>query len=89
MDQPSYSSNQRVYSSPEELRSFISSQIWNDLSADIQTWIVDIQEQLEVVEDTSILRRLQGNIEACRRFLDLPRVLLEHAELENVTRSRR
>ena len=79
----------RINSSPEELQRFISSAIWNDLCADINLWLIDISEQLEIQEDMSIIRKLQGNAEACRRFLDLPRVLLEHAEVELGNRSRR
>ena len=80
---------QNIISSPEELRRFITSTIWNDLCSDLQIWISDIQEQLEIEPDHLMVRKLQGNLEACRRFLDLPRVLLEHAEVELENRSRR
>lgn len=80
---------EQINSSPEEIRSFISSRMWQDMCSDMNAWRDDIREQLEVQEDINVIRRLQGNIEAVHRFLDLPRVLLEHAEVELGNRSRR
>jgi hypothetical protein len=60
-----------------ELQNFISSQIWNTMCREMQIWLIDIHEQLEVTTETDILRKLQGNAEAVRRFLELPEQLLE------------
>jgi hypothetical protein len=60
-----------------ELQNFISSQIWNTMCREMQIWLIDIHEQLEVTTETDILRKLQGNAEAVRRFLELPERLLE------------
>jgi hypothetical protein len=60
-----------------ELQNFISSNIWTTMCREMQTWLIDIHEQLEVTTEADILRKLQGNAEAVRRFLELPRQLLD------------
>jgi hypothetical protein len=67
----------RLYSTETDLRNFLSSNIWRDLSNEMDAWMQDIRAQLEVTQEIDILRRLQGNVEAVHRFLDLPQTLLD------------
>jgi len=46
----------------------------------MNAWLTDIREQLEVTQELDTLRRLQGNAEAVRRFLELPNQLKETIE---------
>lgn len=75
--------------SPREFRDFILSPIWRDLRSELFQWIDDIRTQLEVESNVDVIRRLQGNAEAVNKFLRLPEVLAEAAEVENQRNSRR
>jgi hypothetical protein len=68
-------------STPDQIRTFIDSVIWSDLSQEIRDWLDDIRNQLETVQDREEFNQLQGSAKACRYFLDLPKSLLETMEI--------
>jgi len=70
-------------SNAREMRDFINSNIWKDLSYEVSRWLDDIRNQLEVENNSDIIRKLQGNAEAVNRFLRLPEVLVEAMEIDH------
>jgi len=76
----------RIYSSESDFRNFLASNIWRDLSNEMTAWMSDIREQLEITAEIDTIRRLQGNVEAVHRFLDLPQTLLDILEASRSTR---
>lgn len=76
----------RIYSSETDFRNFLSSNLWRDLSNEMNAWLNDIREQLEITAEVDTIRRLQGNVEAVRRFLDLPQTLLDILEVDRSNR---
>lgn len=72
----------RLYSTESDLRNFLASSVWRDMANEMNLWLSDIREQLETTAELEILRRLQGNAEAVRRFLDLPQTLLDNLDLD-------
>jgi len=70
-------------STAREMRDFINSNIWKDLSYEVSRWLDDIRNQLEVENNSDIIRKLQGNAEAVNRFLRLPEVLVEAMEIDH------
>lgn len=75
--------DQPITLTQHELQQFISSNMWNTMCREMQVWLIDIQEQLEVTTEVDILRKLQGNAEAVRRFLELPEQLIELVKMRN------
>jgi len=65
-----------------EMRQFMYSNVWRDITNEMQAWLEDIRTQLEQAQDLDVLRRLQGNAEAVNRFLELPNSLIEVHEIE-------
>jgi len=72
-----------VRSSVGQLKDFVDGVIWRDIQDELKLWLEDIRDQLEdpghelFPED---IKRLQGNAEAVRRVLELPRNLILNLE---------
>ena len=70
-------------SSVGQLKDFVDGVIWRDIQDELKLWLEDIRDQLEdpghelFPED---IKRLQGNAEAVRRVLELPRNLILNLE---------
>ena len=68
-----------------QMRDFVEGVIWKDIVDELSLWIEDIRDQLEdpghelFPED---IKRLQGNVEALRRVLELPKNLILNLEDE-------
>ena len=69
-----------IHLSEHEIQNFVQSNMWNVMCFEMNAWLTDIREQLEVTQELDTLRRLQGNAEAVRRFLELPNQLKETIE---------
>ena len=68
-----------------QMRDFVEGVIWKDIVDELSLWIEDIRDQLEdpghefFPED---IKRLQGNVEALRKVLELPKNLILNLEDE-------
>lgn len=55
---------------------FAQSLIWQDYTAILQSWIEDVRDHLEVEKDRDDILHYQGVVDACRRFLQLPEIVV-------------
>lgn len=61
-------------------KDFLESRVWSDIKEELEVWLNDIRDSLEDPDrDINIkqMNVLQGNAQAVRRILDLPRVMYE------------
>ena len=64
--------SQTLFASLSQYHAFRESVVWVDITNEVNSWLEDIRNQLEQVDNTEELRRFQGIAEACRYFLQLP-----------------
>jgi len=80
---------QKLISTKGQMKDFIDySPVWKDISSELNVWLEEIRNQLENNDgnmSSRILDRLGGNAESVRNLLNLPLVLLETLENENLT----
>jgi len=77
--------------SAEEFRREMSGQFWQELAAELNVWIEDLRSLLEDPEmDTQIkdVHQAQGSLRAVRNMLNLPTVLMEAKEEEEIQLAR-
>lgn len=70
-------------STADELRTFLRSNVWQDMKSELQVHLLNRWEALEKMDDHISASVIRGNIEAIRRMLDMPRDLLEYLERLN------
>jgi len=71
----------QLFSSPTEFEQGISSPFWQDMSRQIEAWLIDVRDTLEDPDNIYLdrtLHRLGGNAEALRRVLMLPEETLKN-----------
>lgn len=63
---------QRFHATRDEYERLIESVVWNDLVREVDVWLQEMRNRLEVMDDISEIKRCQGIAEACRHFIRLP-----------------
>jgi len=75
-------SEQQFHATLSEHHALLGSVAWNDLVREIDAWLQDVRNKLEVEDDISEIKRFQGIAEACRHFLSLPQNIVDALEGE-------
>jgi len=75
-------SEQQFHATLAEHHALLDSVAWNDLVREIDAWLQDVRNKLEVEDDISEIKRFQGIAEACRHFLSLPQNIVDALEGE-------
>lgn len=70
-------------SSPNDIRNFMKSTIWQDFQHELLGWLRDVHVNLEDTDTKSsdkLLHRLGGNAETIRHVLRMPEVMIMNIE---------
>lgn len=67
---------QNLHATLAEHHALLESVAWNDLVREIDAWLDDVRNKLEIEDDISEIKRFQGIAEACRHFLNLPQNII-------------
>lgn len=79
-------------SSPNDIRNFMKSVIWQDFQRELLGWLKDIHIGLEDPDTKTsdkLLHRLGGNAETIRRVLEMPKVIIMNIEDDLQTTSKK
>jgi len=76
-------SEQQFHATLEEHHSLLESVAWRDMRNEIDAWLQDVRNKLEIEDDISEIKRFQGIAEACRHFINLPQTIVDALEGEN------
>jgi hypothetical protein len=74
---------QNFHATLSEFHALIESVAWRDMRSEVDTWLQEIRNKLEVEDDIGEIKRFQGIAEACRHFINLPQSICDAIE-ENV-----
>ncbi|MFA5448193.1 MAG: hypothetical protein WC233_07945 [Sphaerochaeta sp.] len=70
--------------SREDLIQFFTGKIWNKaIKKELQSWLDDIRDKLDCEHEPVIIHRLQGNIEAVKRIMNIDTYMIEDEEKGN------
>lgn len=85
MEQPS--DDRSLLATAAQHSDFAQSFVWQDYANEVRSWIEDVRNEYGNCKDMESVSHLNGVIEACRKFLELPEILMLAAEMEHERQS--
>lgn len=70
-------------SSVNEIRNLEETLVWDDIETLVNNRIEMLQLALERADEMPNIRRIQGELQAWRHFLDMPQTLINYREAQN------
>lgn len=70
-------------STPEGIRGFLEGPVWHDISVTLEQALEMTRDGLEVAATWEKATRLQQDADCLKRFLEMPKVILDDMEISN------